>query len=65
MKDLISNLISTANDTYNGRFHLQHLTADEQPKGNGCAVGMRGEVNFSSLETISRLQLAQLQQFGS
>ena len=31
MKDLISNLISTANDTYNGRFHLQHLTAEEKP----------------------------------
>ena len=31
VKDLISNLISTANDTYNGRFHLQHLTADEKP----------------------------------
>ena len=36
MKDLVNNLITTANATYNGRIHLQHLTADEQPKGNDC-----------------------------
>jgi len=38
MKDLISNLISTANDTYNGRFHLQHLTAEEKPPKDATAV---------------------------
>ena len=31
MKTLLSELISKANDTYNGRFHLKHLTADQKP----------------------------------
>ena len=49
MKDLITDLISKANDTYNGRFHLQHLTADEQPKGN---YRLTGEDRISHLHLI-------------
>ena len=34
MKSLISNLISIANNTYNGRFQLQHLSmTDKLPPG--------------------------------